>query len=608
MSATDYSVDLRDIRFILHEQLKVTETLGRFERFADFDAGMVDQMVEEAVKIATEAIAPTNKIGDREGVKFDGEGNVTTPESFKPVWKLVAEGGWLALTADPELGGMGAPQAVGTAAADAMTGANVSFATYWELARGAANLLAAHSADTWWGRLAAEKLYAGEWGGTMCLTEPGAGSDVGANRTRATPTEEPGVYTLQGEKIFITGGDHDLTENIIHLVLARTPDAPAGTHGLSLFMVPKFLFDENGELGERNDIVVESIEEKMGIHASATTTLSIGGRGTCKGWLIGEEFEGIKVMFHMMNEARIGVGLQGIAGASAAYRNAVAYAKERLQGSDLDDIGDDEAPSVPIIRHPDVRRMLLWQKVLVDGMRSLIYDTACQMDIAAASDDPAAASEAMGFVELMTPILKAFCSDKGFECTVQAMQVFGGYGYTAEYPVEQHVRDTKISSIYEGTNGIQAMDLLGRKMRRGNGVLFMSWLNRVNAEVDRCAGIEELAPVVAAFEKARDALGGAAMHLGALAMQGQLKAAMLQATPFLELFGYVALGHQHLWQARVAHEALQGEVSDSDRKFYRAKVLGARFYAAEFLPKAVAIGKSIRSGDLSCMDEDLFET
>ncbi len=606
MSATAYSADLRDIRFVLYEQLDVIGRLAAFEKHADLDRELVDTLIDEAYRIASEVLGPINAAGDTHGCKLDGEGNVTTPPGYKEAWGIVSEGGWNGFAAPPEHGGMGMPIALDVMLGEFWTGACVAFSMYGGLSRGAANVLV-DNAPQWIRDVACERIYSGEWTGTMCLTEPGAGSDVGSNRARALPTDDPDVFEITGEKIFISCGDSEFSTNVTHLVLARMPDAPDGTRGLSIFMVPKYLFDADGNLGERNGAYVEAIEHKMGIAGSATCTISFGARSPCKGWLLGKAGQGMKIMFQMMNEARLLVAVQGLAGAATAYEMSKAYTKERVQGTDLGDLGNDAAKAVTIVSHPDVRRMLMWQKVHVETMRSLCYKTALRIDIAHNETDPDKRREATGYVELMTPVLKAYCSDKGFDSAVIGLQCYGGYGYIKEYPLEQIVRDTKIASIYEGTNGIQAMDLVGRKMQKGSGVLFMNWLAEVNAELDRAREIESLAGVVAAVEKARDALGASAMHLGGLGMQGNIKGAMLQASSFLDQFGCTALAVEALEQARMATLAMEkADISDSDRRYYKGKLLNARFYADNVLPRAIAVGKVIRSNDESCMDESLF--
>ncbi len=600
MSATDFTADLRDIRFVLFEQLKIHEELDGHEAYADFDRDIYDSMVEEAAKICAEAVAPINGPGDRQGCSLDSEGNVTTPEGYKQAWDAVVEAGWLSLTGGVDYGGMGFPPVIGVMFSELLIGACTAFSIYHGLTHGAADLIE-HFGPDWLKETCLEKMFAGQWAGTMCLTEAGAGTDVGANRARATPTEEDGVYLLEGEKVFISGGDQDLTENIVHLILARLPDAPAGVKGLSIFAVPKFHFDS----GERNGAFVVGIEHKMGINGSATCTLALGADRPCKGYILGQPGDGIRIMFHMMNDARIKVGIQGLGSAAAAYQNALSYARERVQGVGLKDMRNPEAAPVAIVQHPDVRRMLMQMKVATETMRSMLYTNGLRHTLSLLPTDEAAARSHKNIVDLMVPICKAHCTDLGFEVCRLAVQTYGGYGYIQEYPVEQHLRDNKIASIYEGTNGVQAMDLLGRKMRQGQGVLFMQWLQETNELLDAARATEAFPEAIAALEKGRDALGAAAMHLGGTARK-DIEGAMLYATPFLECFGTVELGLHALRQAMVAREALAAGASGEDEAFYKGKLLNLDFYIAQFLPKAISLSKTIRSGDTSCMDESLF--
>lgn len=609
MSATEYTVDLRDIQFVLFEQMKVDEQLATVPRYEAFDRATYQQMLDTAKDIALGPIAGCNKIGDRTGCKLDADGNVTTPPGFKEAYRAVVENGLLASAMDPEFGGLGLPHVVDAAMHEMLTGANTAFAIYTGLTRAAANLLKLHYTPDWLKQIVVPKMMSGEWAGTMCLTEANAGTAVGDNRARAVPVEgEEGAYLLTGEKIFISGGDNDITENIVHLVLARAPDAPPGTRGISIFAVPKFLFDASGTVGARNGAKVVGIEHKMGINGSATSVLALGADTPCKGWILGKEGQGMEIMFHMMNEARIGVGVQSLGLASTSWLNALAYTNERVQGSAVENMREADAPRITINKHPDVRRMLMTMKCQVEAMRSLIYSCANRLDRAenGAEDER---DYLLGLVELMTPIVKSHCSDIGFDICVTAMQCYGGYGYTGEYPVEQNVRDAKISSIYEGTNGIQAMDLLGRKMRKGNGLLFMNWMNECNLELERCKKTGKMDEEVTALERARDQLGQTAMHLGGLGLQGNIRGAMLNASTFLTQFGIVVLGLHSVWQARVAVETLDagGTLSEADKKFYRGKVLNARFYSKNILPRATALGKIVQSNDESCLEDGLFE-
>lgn len=606
MSATEYVVDIRDIKFVLFEQLKVHEELASIPRYESFDKDMYEAILDMARDLAENTVAPVNKVGDREGVKLDGEGNVTTPDCFKPAYQAIAEAGLIAASTDAEFGGQGIPHVIDVATHEMLSGAATAFNMYPGLTRAAANLLTWEGTPAWIRDTAVHRMLGGQWGGTMCLTEAGAGTAVGDNRARAEPTADPNVFHLTGEKVFISGGDQDLVSNILHLVLARLPDAPPGTKGLSIFVVPKFMFDSSGTLGARNDAKVVGIEHKMGINGSATCTLALGATGTCVGYLLGAVGQGMEIMFRMMNEARIGVGIQSLGLASGAYQNALAYTRDRVQGSAVEAFREADPPRIAINQHPDVRRMLLKMKCQVEGMRSLVYSVANRFDRTHHGND-SEKEYLLGLVELMTPIVKSHISDRGFDVCVTALQCFGGYGYIGEYPAEQYVRDAKITSIYEGTNGIQAMDLLGRKMRKGSGMLFMSWLNEANTELERCRGIAALADEVALLERARDQLGQTAMHLGMVGQQGNLRGAMLQASPFLELFGTVVIGLHSIWQARVAHEAIQNGATGADLKFYKGKVANARFYMKNILPSATAMAKSIQAGDESCLEEGLFE-
>lgn len=600
MGALSYDVDLEDIRFVLFDQLKVHEELAPIERYADFDRETYEATLEEAARIAREVLAPINAPGDRQGCRLDADGNVRTPEGYVGAWNTLAEGGWIGLASDPELGGTGLPGVMTMAVVEMFIGACMAFEMYPGLTAAAARVIAAHGPEQLRASVAT-KMFTGEWAGTMCLTEAGAGSDVGENRCRATPVGD-GSYTLEGEKIFISGGDQDLTENIMHLVLARTPDSPSGTKGLSLFLVPKVCFDDALQPTERNGAYVTKIEEKLGIHGSATCVLTLGDQGPCRGWLVGEEHQGIQIMFEMMNEARIGVGAQGVAVSAAATHYATAYAKERLQGASVHNFRDASAPRVAINQHPDVRRMLMTMKVWTETMRSMLYRLGQRADLAEHDADADKRTRYLERVELLVPILKAHCSDLGSEAAVMGLQVLGGYGYIGEYPLEQLVRDAKICSIYEGTNGIQAMDLIGRKLRRRGGALFMEWMTDGQAE---CAQAKEegLEAAAAALEKSLQHCGAAAMHLGGMGASGQLEGTLLQAYPFLSMMGIVHLGLEALNQARVAKRLIEEQGETPHRK---GKLLNLSFYVANLLPQASALSRAVQSGDTSCLDESLF--
>jgi alkylation response protein AidB-like acyl-CoA dehydrogenase len=595
-----FSVDLEDIRFVLFDQLDIDVELPKIEKYSSFNQELYESMLDEGYRVAKDVLAPLNAPGDRVGCKLDGDGNVTTPEGFKEAWKVEAEGGWIGISAPAEVGGVGLPHSMTMAITEMFCGAAMAFQMYPGLTAAAARVIHQHAREDWRQPIA-ERMFTGQWAGTMCLTESNAGTDVGENRCKATPVEgEEGAFLLEGEKIFISGGDSDLASNICHLVLARTPDSSQGTKGLSLFLVPKFLFDADFNITTRNGAHVVGIEEKMGIHGSATCTLALGARGPCKGWLVGEEHAGIELMFLMMNEARIGVGMQGLAIAATAHRYSVAYAKERLQGSSAEKWKDPTAPRVPIVEHPDVRRMLMTQKVYAETLRSLVYRIGHRFDLA--ENDPAQHDFLIGQVELLVPVVKAHGTDLGFDCAVLGVQVLGGYGFIGEYPLEQLVRDAKITSLYEGTNGVQAMDLIGRKLRIKGGALFMEWMTDAQKEcaLGREAGFTAEAE---AIEKAIGQLAQTSMHLGGLAGQSHLDVALTHAYPYLKMFGTVQLAIEAITQARIARKLI---AERGETPHLVGKELNLRFYVHNILPQAVAYAKAIQSSDDAALDPRLF--
>ena len=614
MSTTEYQAAIRDISFVLFEQLAVQDM--NHGHLADYDEDMYRMVLDQARKLAEETIAPLNQKGDRQGCRFE-DGAVFTPDGYKDAYKLYAEGMWGSVGVAPELGGMGLPMPVAMGVLEVFTGASPAFCMYPGLTTAAGNLLAARG-EGWMKEVILPHLVAGDWAGTMCLTEPQAGSAVGDAKTIAERAGDH--YLLKGQKIFVSGGEHDLTENIVHLMLARTPDAPAGIKGLSLFMVPKFVVNPDGSLGERNDVTCVGIEHKMGINGSATCTLSVGDNAGAKGWIIGAEGEGISHMFQMMNEARIGVGIQGYAVASAAYNNAIAYAKDRVQGTKLAELRDAEARRVPIIEHADVRRMVLRMRSLVAGMRALglsLGKLAQEWEEQQGTPDGEAIRDVL---EVLTPICKAWCTDMGFEVTRDAIQTYGGYGYIGEYPVEQHMRDAKIFSIYEGTNGIQAMDLLGRKMPRKGGAALMQTMQWMNEKIDAAREVGAFEAEVAALEKSRDRMIGAAMHLSTVGMGGDQEAAVSHAVDMLALFGDVVIGTLLAEQAAVAHgklaalaegagvslddaEARSAWLADhDDARFYAGKLDNLRFYAHQHLPRTAGLKAAIMATDRTVLD------
>jgi len=614
MSATEYTAALRDINFVLFEQLGVQDM--NHGHLADFDEGMYRMVLDEATKLAEGTIGPLNSKGDRQGCRFDN-GSVTTPDGYKAAYDLYAESMWSSTAVPPELGGMGLPMPVAMAILEIFTGACPAFCMYPGLTTAAGNLLAQRGSD-WMKSIILPHLVQGDWAGTMCLTEPQAGSAVGDAKTIAQ--RDGDTYLLKGSKIFVSGGEQDLTENIIHLMLARTPDAPEGIKGLSLFMVPKFIVNDDGSMGGLNDVKCVGIEHKMGINGSATCTLAVGDGAGARGWIVGAEGEGIRHMFLMMNEARIGVGVQGYAVASAAYNNALSYARDRVQGTKLVDLSDASAQRVAIIEHADVRRMLLRMRSMVAGMRALGITLGKLAQEWEEDKESEKGKQTRDILEVLTPICKAWCTDMGFEVTREAIQVYGGYGYIGEYPVEQHMRDAKIFSIYEGTNGIQAMDLLGRKLPRKGGMAFMQvvqWLS------DKVAAAQETGAFdaeVALIQKSQERLGACAMHLSQVGMSGDQEGAVSHAVDMLALFGDVVIGALLAEQAAVAHGKLATLASEAsvdltdtearsswlqgndEAKFYAGKADNLRFYAHQHLPRTAALKHAITSTDRTVME------
>jgi alkylation response protein AidB-like acyl-CoA dehydrogenase len=601
--STPFKVDIDDVEFVFFDQLRAHERLAEVPAYTELDKDTYSATFREIKRMAEEVLHPVDQKGDRQGCSLDDQGNVTTPEGYKEVWRLLAEGGWIASSAPAEQGGAGMPRSVAIVCNDVFTAACCAFMMYPGLTAAAGRMVAEFAPDAF-RELVTSKLFTGQWSGTMCLTEAGAGSSVGDNRCKATPSEaEDGVYLLEGEKIFISGGDNDLVENIIHLVLARTPGSPEGTKGLSLFLVPKHEFDAEGNLGARNGAKVVGIEHKMGINGSATCVLALGADRPCKGWLVGNERQGIELMFNMMNEARIGVAGQGVATCNAAYQYAVQYAAERVQGTALMRTRDGEARRVPIIDHPDVRRMLMTLQVIAATTRAAVYRVAFDEDLSHGLAGKEA-DKRRRRMDLLIPVLKAHCTDLAFEMASLAVQVYGGYGFIKEYPVEQLLRDSKIQAIYEGTNGIQAMDLLGRKMRINSGALFMEWMADAQRELQE-AGKEGFGAQAGAINRAIGQLGASAMHLGKLAGDRKIDVAFLQAVPFLKTFGYTLLAMEALDQARVAKKLIAAH--GQEKPLWVRKLAGLDFYVNHVLPLAVAWAKTVQSGDESALDPRVFE-
>ncbi len=572
--------DRRDVDFVLHEQLHV-EDLSKHEKFAEFNKKTIDLVVSEARNLALKEILPTQVIGDHEAVHFEN-GKVTVPEAFKKVYQLYKEGDWVALAESVEWGGQGMPKTLALAASDYFAGANLAFMIYPGLTHGAGRLIETFGTDKQ-KKLYLKKMYTGEWGGTMLLTEPEAGSDVGALTTAAVKNED-GTYAITGNKIFISAGEHDLTENIIHPVLARIEGAPAGTKGISLFVVPKIWVNDDGSLGDYNDVVCTGVEEKMGIHGNATCSIALGGNGKCRGTLLGEENKGMRAMFQMMNEARLLVGLQGFCCASSAYLYALDYARQRVQGKPLLKIMDDDAASVPIIEHPDVRRQLMTMKVYVEGMRSLIYYIGMCSDKKEISSDTEEQSKYQGIIDLLIPISKGYVTDKAFELCSQGLQVYGGYGYIKDYPMEQLLRDCRITMIYEGTNGIQAMDLLGRKLGMNQGKPIMDLMGEIQKTLAEAKSISALEVYATEVENALNKLGEVALHMGKTAMSSQVLHAFAFAHPFMEVCGDVIISWMLLWRATVAARALEKGAKKKDAAFYEGQIKSIEFFTQSILP------------------------
>ncbi|MBW2432736.1 MAG: acyl-CoA dehydrogenase [Deltaproteobacteria bacterium] len=601
----------RDIDFVLYEQLRI-EDLVKTEKYKDLNRKMFDMVISEARNLGIKEILPTYAEGDRKGIEFK-DGRVTVPQCFHRPYKLFVEGEWIAMAEEPEVGGQGFPWIIRQAAFEYIIGANFAIAGFGNLGHGAAKMIELFGTPKQ-KELFLEKVYSGQWGGTMLLTEPGAGSDVGALTTTAVKNPD-GTYSLSGNKIFITCGEHDLTENIIHPVLARIEGAPPGTKGISLFIVPKIWVNDDGSPGEPNDIVCSGVEEKMGIHASPTCSMVLGGKGQCRGLLLGEENKGLMVMFHMMNEARLDVGTQGFLHASAAYLYAVNYARDRLQGKDIAAGKDPQAPQVPIIRHPDIRRMLLQMKAYVDGMRSFVYYVAYCFDKKRTAKTKKEKERYGDFIELLTPVIKAYCSERGQFVCEQAIQVHGGYGYTKDYPVEQLYRDCKITSIYEGTNGIQAMDLVGRKLGMKEGTVFIDFLNEIKTSIDQAAENPHLADLAGRVDKALNRLSEIALHISKTAFSKDMKLAFAYAHPFMEVVGDVVMAWMLLWRAQVAlprleklagslePAAIQSKVAkNKEAAFYDGQMKAAEFYIHAMLPATIGKMNAIALPNPSAID------
>ena len=569
--------DRRDVDFVLHEQLQAGD-LCEHEVFADFNKKVIDMIITEARGLAIKEVLPTLKIGDEVGVKFE-KGEVTTPDEYKRVWKLLQEGEWLAPSRDPEWGGQGMPETIASAARDYLIGANMALLMIGGLTHGAARLVEIFGTDEQKQKYL-KKMFTGEWTGTMLLTEPEAGSDLGALTTTAVKNPD-GTYSITGNKIFITNGEHDLTENIIHPTLARIEGAPEGSRGISLFLVPKYLVNDDGSIGERNDVVCTGIEEKMGIHGSPTCSLSLGSKGQCIGTLLGEENKGLAAMFVMMNEERLMVGSQSLACTSSSYLHALDFARTRIQSAKL---GSKDAKGVAIINHPDVRRMLMTMKTHVEGMRSLIYYVANCEDKKHLAETEAEKEKFQNLIDVLIPVAKGYVSDRAVEMCNIGIQVFGGYGYTSEYPAEQLLRDVRICPIYEGTNGIQAMDLLGRKLGMKKGQLFLDLMAEIQKTIVDAKGLELIKPLADELETTLAKLSELSVKMGKTARSPEVLNAFANASAFLEVTGDVVMAWMLLWRATLATQKLSNGAKKKDVAFLEGQLKSAQFFTESILP------------------------
>lgn len=590
----DYKAPLRDIRFVREELLNFQDHYQKLG-CEDATSDMVDAILEEGAKFCEQVIAPLNRVGDIEGCKWSADG-VTTPSGFKEAYKQYVEGGWPSMTHEPEYGGQGLPASLGIAVSEMVGQANWSWGMYPGLSHGAMNTLHVHGTEEQ-KQTYLTKLISGEWTGTMCLTEPHCGTDLGLLRTKAEPQAD-GSYKVTGTKIFISAGEHDMADNIVHIVLARLPDAPKGTKGISLFIVPKFLPNADGSIGQRNNVSCGSLEHKMGIHGNATCVMNFDG---ATGYLIAEPNKGLNAMFVFMNTARLGTALQGLAHAEVAFQGAITYAKERLQMRALTGPKEPEKPADPIIVHPDVRRMLFTMKAFAEGNRALLYYAAQQADIVERSQDEEERKAADMMLGLLTPIAKAFMTETGFEAANHGVQVFGGHGYIAEHGMEQNVRDSRISCLYEGTTGIQALDLLGRKVLMTQGESLKAFTKVVHKFCKANEENEAVKGLVAELAKLNKEWGETTMKIGMGAMKDRDEVGAA-SVDYLMYSGYICLAYFWADMARVAAEKLaQGT---SEEKYYQAKLQTARFYYARILPRTRAHLAAILSGAKNLMELD----
>ncbi|MCP3869036.1 MAG: acyl-CoA dehydrogenase [Gammaproteobacteria bacterium] len=590
-----YKAPIRDLQFVFHELLNADDTLGTLPGYEEMSPDLVDAILEEGAKLCETLLQPINQSGDLEGCRFT-DGQVSTPQGFKEAYQTYAEGGWPSLAADPEFGGQGLPETLSFMMEEMINSSNVSFGLYPGLTRGAISALSQHASDELKSRYL-PKMVEGTWAGTMCLTESQAGTDLGLIRTRAEPASE-GTYRISGTKIFITGGDQDLTENIVHLVLARITGAPPGVRGISLFLVPKFLSDAQGAPGESNAVSCGSIEHKMGIKASSTCVMNFD---QAEGYLVGPENKGLACMFTMMNSERLAIGIQGLGLAEVAYQNAVEYARERLQSRSATGAKAPDQPADPLLVHPDIRRMLLTTRAYNEGARAIAVWTAVNIDIAHRHPDPAAREAADDLVALITPLIKAFFSDYGYETTTLCQQVFGGHGYVREWGMEQFVRDARIAQIYEGTNGVQALDLVRRKLFIHEGRLPERFFDLLDGYIKQQQDNDSMRPFIDPLTQASNLLQGLT---GWLKKRGEENPDELgaAATDYLRLFALTALAYFWAQMAGIASTKENDETG-----YYGTKLATARFFMGRLLPQIHGLAEGIRSGSGLLMDYEESE-
>ncbi|OPX56536.1 acyl-CoA dehydrogenase C-terminal domain-containing protein [Oceanospirillum multiglobuliferum] len=592
-----YKAPLRDIRFVMDELLDFPTHYAQLPNGDDASPEIVSAILQEGAKFTEEVLTPLNQVGDSQGCSYN-EGVVTTPDGFKEAYQQYVEGGWPSMTQDPAYGGQGLPSSLGMVLNEMVCSANLSWGMYPGLSHGAMDVLLHHGTDAQ-KEMFLSKMVEGSWTGTMCLTEPHCGTDLGLIRTKAEPQAD-GTYAISGTKIFISAGEHDMSDNIVHLVLAKLPDAPGGSKGISLFVVPKFMPDAQGEAGERNGVQCGSIEHKMGIHGNSTCVMNFDG---AQGYLIGEPHKGLSYMFVMMNAARIGVGMQGLGLTEVAYQNSLAYARDRLQMRSLNGPKFPEKAADPIIVHPDVRRMLLTQKAFAEGGRALIYYTAQLIDkVHAGGEDANEANELLG---LLTPIVKAFLTEAGFEAANEGVQIYGGHGFIHEWGMEQFVRDSRITRLYEGTTGIQALDLLGRKILMSQGESLKRFTKQVHKFCKAEEGNSELAEFTTTLSQLNQEWGELTMQVGMKAMQNRDEVGAA-SVDYLMYSGYVTLAYFWAQTAKTAQTALANGTNET--AFYQGKLATARFYFQKLLPRTRALVATMQTGadSLMAMEDEQF--